>query len=405
MTKETMAQMTRDKSRVALTSVIAAIFLTGIKLVVGVMTRSLGIIAEALHSGLDLLAALVTLIAVRTSDRPADKEHQYGHDKVESLSALAEAALLFVTSGWVTYEAIRRIQGHGPRVEVNLLALGVMVVSIAVDFGRSRALSRVARRYSSQALEADALHFSTDIYSSLAVIVGLSSVRWLHFRLGDPLVALGVAVFVTISAVRLTTRAVNVLMDIAPGSVVEQVRQSITETRDIHSYDQLRIRHTGSRTFVDVTIRVDPKLQLTRAHEVTQNLEQAIAQRLPDADVVIHVEPAVAGSIHVGQPDAGHHASVADQIEQILNEHLSQFVGFHDIHADARAEATDITFHLVMPEGANVRATHDFCDHIESDLQQKFANARISIHVEPCDHRCHDCRITCDFRREAVHPG
>jgi cation diffusion facilitator family transporter len=405
MTQETTAQMTREKSRVALTSVIAAVFLTAIKLVVGVMTSSLGIIAEALHSGLDLLAALVTLIAVRTSDRPADKEHQYGHGKVESLSALAEAALLFVTSGWVTYEAIRRIRGLGPPVEVSLLALGVMAVSIVVNIWRARALSQVAHKYSSQALEADALHFSTDIYSSLAVIAGLASVRWLHFRLGDPLVALVVAILVAVAAVRLTARAVNDLMDIAPGSVVEQVRQSITETRDIHSYDQLRIRHSGNRTFIDVTIRVDPRLPLTRAHEVTRNLEQAIAQRLPDADVVIHVEPAVAGSIQVEQPDAGHHESVSGQIEEILNEHLTQFVNFHDVHADARAEATDITFHLVMPEGANVRATHDFCDHIESDLKQRFANARINIHVEPCDHRCGECRITCDFRREPVHPG
>jgi divalent metal cation (Fe/Co/Zn/Cd) transporter len=288
---------------------------------------------------------------------------------------------------------------------VSLLALGVMAVSIVVNIWRARALSQVAHKYSSQALEADALHFSTDIYSSLAVIAGLASVRWLHFRLGDPLVALVVAILVAVAAVRLTARAVNDLMDIAPGSVVEQVRQSITETRDIHSYDQLRIRHSGNRTFIDVTIRVDPRLPLTRAHEVTRNLEQAIAQRLPDADVVIHVEPAVAGSIQVEQPDAGHHESVSGQIEEILNEHLTQFVNFHDVHADARAEATDITFHLVMPEGANVLATHDFCDHIESDLKQRFANARINIHVEPCDHRCGECRITCDFRREPVHPG
>jgi cation diffusion facilitator family transporter len=406
MAQTTIVEMTREKSRVALTSVIAAIFLTGIKLVVGLLTRSLGIIAEALHSGLDLLAAMVTYVAVRTSDRPADARHHYGYGKIESLSALIESGLLFLTCGWVIFEAVRRILGHGPKVEVSILALGVMVVSIGIDFGRSRALYRVARKYSSQALEADALHFSTDIFSSLAVIIGLALVKWFHFPLGDPLVALGVGAFVLISAVRLTIRAVEILLDRAQTADVQLVKQSIDSVQDVASYRNVRIRRAGNKTFVELTIGVDARMPVTRAHEVTVNLEQAIAKRIPMSDVVVHVEPeGSGGSIQVDSADPGNRAEVLRQIEQILNDHLEQFVDFHDVEADTLAEVPNITFHLVMPEGANVRATHDFCDHIEHDLKQRFANARINIHVEPCDHRCQHCQVNCDYRAEAAHPG
>src|ERR1017187_6627958 len=156
---------TVKKNRIALTSVLAAVFLTSIKLVIGLLTGSLGILSEALHSGLDLIAAIITLFAVRIADLPADNEHNYGHGKVENLSAMIETFLLFVTCFWIIYESINRLITKHP-IEINIFSYIVIIISIIVDFSRSRALYKVAKKYNSAALEADALHFSTDIWSS-----------------------------------------------------------------------------------------------------------------------------------------------------------------------------------------------------------------------------------------------
>jgi len=165
--------MVKEKNRVAFVSVLAAIFLTGFKLIVGLVTGSIGILSEALHSGLDLIAAVITMFAVKVSDKPADKDHQFGHGKVENLSALIETLLLFITCFWIIYEAAHRLISGKPEIEVTAWSYIVVISSIVIDFTRSRALSRVAKKYNSQALEADALHFSTDIWSSAVVFIGL----------------------------------------------------------------------------------------------------------------------------------------------------------------------------------------------------------------------------------------
>ncbi|MEJ2556675.1 MAG: cation diffusion facilitator family transporter, partial [Anaerolineae bacterium] len=183
MTSDTKTRAEKEKRSAALSSVLAAVLLTGLKLVVGLLTGSLGILAEAAHSGLDLVAALVTFFAVRLSDRPPDKRHLYGYGKVENLSALVETLLLLVTCIWIIYEAIERLFFKSVEIEASFWAFGVMAVSIVVDISRSRILYRAARKHNSQALEADALHFSTDIWSSSVVIVGLALV-WLSERLG-----------------------------------------------------------------------------------------------------------------------------------------------------------------------------------------------------------------------------
>ncbi len=162
-----------EKNRVALTSVVAALFLTGFKVVTGLMTGSMGILAEAAHSALDLIAAVITLFAVRFSGRPADLEHTYGHGKIENLSALFETFLLFLTCVWIIYESVKRLLFVDVHVQVSIWAFVVVILSVIIDFGRSRALARTAKKYNSQALEADALHFSTDIWSSLVVLMGL----------------------------------------------------------------------------------------------------------------------------------------------------------------------------------------------------------------------------------------
>src|SRR5512136_1214106 len=226
---------TAEKRSVAASSVLAAILLTGMKLTVGLTTGSLGILSEAAHSGLDLVAAAVTLFAVRVSGRPADREHTYGHGKVENLSALFETVLLLVTCVWIIYEAIQRLFFKEVVVEASIWAFIIMGVSIVIDFSRSRALARVAKKYDSQALEADALHFSTDIWSSSVVIGGLLLVRsaeWFNVPLlakADAIAAMGVAVIVVYVSVQLGRRTVVGLLDGVPSGVRDEIIHRLGE--------------------------------------------------------------------------------------------------------------------------------------------------------------------------------
>src|ERR1700726_4053469 len=221
--------MRREKRAVAGNSVLAALVITTLKIVVGLTTGSLGILSEAAHSGLDLVAALVTFFSVRVSDKPADADHQYGHGKVENFSAFIETALLLLTCVWIIYEAARRMFFRHVEIEPSIAAFAVMFISMAVDFWRSRALGRIATKYDSQALEADALHFSTDIWSSGVVIVGLALVlmgrryQVARLRQGDPIAALFVAGVVVSVSWRLARRTIDALLDAAPSGVRSQI--------------------------------------------------------------------------------------------------------------------------------------------------------------------------------------
>src|SRR5512140_496302 len=219
-----------EKRAAALSSVVAAIGLTSFKIVVGTLTNSLGILAEAAHSGLDLVAALMTFFAVSMSDKPPDKEHNFGHGKIENLSALFETVLLLATSGWIIYEAVNRLFFHPAKVEASVWSFIVMGTSIAIDYTRSRILYRAAKKYNSQALEADALHFSTDIWSSSVVILGLIGLTVARFFPGlswmseaDAIAALVVALIVIYVSGELGYRTIQALLDTAPKGVTEQI--------------------------------------------------------------------------------------------------------------------------------------------------------------------------------------
>src|SRR4030067_1026684 len=259
--KNNRSSAEKEKRFVAMTSVLAAVFLTSMKIVVGLLTGSLGILAEAAHSGLDLVAAGVTYFAVRLSGRPADAEHPYGYGKVENLSALFETFLLLVTCVWIIYEAIQRLFFTSVEVEASFWAFLVMGVSIFIDFGRSRALSRAAQKYNSQALEADALHFSTDIWSSAVVIVGLFFVRlsdrmdisWL--AKADAVAAIGVAVIVVYVSVQLGRRTIKGLVDAIPPGLQDQLVRAV-KVEGVLDVKQVRVRKSGPETFVDVSLVV-----------------------------------------------------------------------------------------------------------------------------------------------------
>ncbi len=287
-----------EKSRVAATSVAAAILLTGMKIIVGLATGSIGILSEAAHSGLDLVAAGVTLWAVRASAKPADRQHPYGHGKIENFSALFETGLLLATCAWIVYEACKRLLSlDGAHVAATPWAFGVMAVSIAVDLSRSRALSRIARKHNSQALEADAMHFSTDVWSSSVVICGLALV-WAGQRYSvpflakaDAVAAMGVAAVALIVSLRLGRKSVDDLLDAAPAGLLERVARAAA-VEGVVAVAQARVRQSGPYAFADVTIQVGPGLGIEEAHAIANAAEEAIRQVVARTDVVVHAEPA-----------------------------------------------------------------------------------------------------------------
>lgn len=293
-----IAKAEKEKNSAALSSVLAAIALTTFKIIVGLATNSLGILAEAAHSGLDLVAALVTFLAVRISGKPADLEHQYGHGKVENLSALIETLLLLATSVWIIYESIQRLFFSTEEVDASFWAFLVMLVSIAIDYSRSRILYAAARKHNSQALEADALHFSTDIWSSSMVIVGLIAVRLAGsfpglaiLKKADAIAALAVAVIVIYVSIELGIRTVQGLLDQAPKGLAEQIEKSIEAIQGIKDGHQVRIRTSGPHLFIDLHVYIDAQKSLKEAHDLTNRAEEAIHRLAPTADITIHLEP------------------------------------------------------------------------------------------------------------------
>jgi cation diffusion facilitator family transporter len=293
-----------EKSRAALNSVAAAMFLTTLKAVVGLLSGSLGILAEAAHSALDLVAAIVTLIAVRAANKPPDPGHAYGHGKFENISAMAEALLLLGTCAWIIYESVHRLVSHDFRaIDASVWAFGVMVISILVDFSRSRMLYRVATKHRSQALEADALHFSTDIWSSAVVIIGLVGVRiaqWYpqleYLKKADAVAALGVAMIVVLVSGRLGLRTFQALVDATPEGVADSIKCRVEAVENVNDCHAVRVRRSGPYSFVDLHILLDGDLPLRTAHAVTEQVERAVEEMLPGADVVVHPEPTPAPS-------------------------------------------------------------------------------------------------------------
>jgi cation diffusion facilitator family transporter len=288
----------QEKNSAALTSVIAAVGLTSFKIIVGLLTNSLGILAEAAHSALDLVAALMTLFAVRMADKPPDKEHNFGHGKIENLSALFETVLLLATSAWIINEAVDRLFFKKAQVEVSIWSFIVMGTSIIIDFTRSRILYRAAKKYNSQALEADALHFSTDIWSSSVVILGLIGVTVSRFipRLNwmseaDAIAAMLVAMIVIYVSGELGWRTINALLDTAPKGMTERITAEVGRIKGVHDCHAVRIRPSGANWFVDLHVTMNGERTLNETHAITEKIEKKVHTILPTSDVTVHVEP------------------------------------------------------------------------------------------------------------------
>jgi cation diffusion facilitator family transporter len=372
----------REKTLVALTSVGAAIGLTTLKVTVALLTGSLGILAEAAHSGLDLVAALMTFFAVRVSDRPADADHHYGHGKVENLSAFIEVLLLLLTALWVIYEAIHRLFSHETHIEISIWAFVIMAISIAVDYTRSRALLRVARKLGSQALEADALHFSTDIWSSLVVIVGLAVVfvsqrfslpAWLSQA--DAIAALGVSAIVIWVSLRLARETIDALIDKAPEALVTQVRATIEEVEHVTEVRRVRIRRAGNKFFADVIIAAPRTLTFEQTHTLTERVEKAVRDAgrsvfaQGEFDTVIHVEPTTSPTETVR--------------EQILYLAENQGVHAHDIHVREVNGRLEADFDLEVQSDMNLHDAHSVATQLEEAVLQTNNHLhRVTTHLE-----------------------
>ncbi len=367
----------REKLRVALASLLAAVLLTVLKLVVGLFTGSLGILAEAAHSSLDLAAACVTLWAVRMSSRPADRNQTYGYGKFENLSALFETLLLLVTCIWIVYEASRRLFFHKPiEVDPSVWAFLVVMLSVIVDFSRSRALMRVSRKYGSQALEGDALHFSTDIWSSGVVLLGLLGVLAAsHFNLpwlakGDTIAALAVAGIVVGVSLKLGKKSVDDLLDRIPDDLRDKVAQAAGQVAGVESVTKVRMRRAGSEVFADITLSVGHTISFERAHEIADEAAEAVRTVVPDADVVVHAEP-LALSDH-------------DITTQVRILAARRGLGAHAIRLYDENSQRWLELHLEVPESLTLDEAHRQATLFENDVRAGVPGLmRIVSHLEP----------------------
>ncbi|MFA5139280.1 MAG: cation diffusion facilitator family transporter [Elusimicrobiota bacterium] len=365
----------KEKRFVALTSVLAAVALTGMKLGVGLWTNSLGILSEAAHSSLDLVAAIVTLWAVSMSDRPADSEHTYGHGKFENLSALLETLLLLGTCVWIVREGVDRLFFHEPVVEVRVWSFVVVLTSIVVDFSRSRALKRVADKYGSQALEADALHFSTDIWSSCVVLLGLFGVLaaqrfgmpWLMKM--DALAALCVAAIVIHVCWRLGKKSVSDLLDAVPPETPRSVSAAAAGVPGVEEVRKVRVRRSGPEFFADVTIAVAQGETVEETHAIADRAEDAVRAALPHADVVVHVEPGG------GPQDLPALARAAA---------ARQRLGVHNLRIYDEGGKRSLEAHLDVPEGLRLEEAHNRASAFEDDIRRASPGlAEVVTHLEP----------------------
>ena len=368
----------KEKKSAAATSVLAALSLTGMKLAAGLLSGSLGLLAEAAHSGLDLVAAVITFLAVRVSDRPADDSHPYGHGKVESFSALIETLLLVATCGWIIYEAVNRVFFRPIEITPSAWAFLVVVISIIVDVRRSRMLSRAARKHRSQALEADALHFSTDVWSSAVVLCGLGLV-WLGghalpryapvLKKADAAAAFGVALIVLFVSYRLGRRTFDVLIDRAPDGLPQRIIDVTAGVEGVLRTGQVRVRRSGARVFVDMNVEVDRNLSFERTHAIAEAVEARVQYVTPGADVVVHTDPR-----------ESERETVARRIRAVADRSL---VAVHNISVHDDRGRLYVDLHLEVDDHLLLHQAHQLASRIEQDLRADIpAIQRVNTHIE-----------------------
>jgi cation diffusion facilitator family transporter len=364
-----------EKRSVTIVSVLAASAMTLLKLITGLLTGSLGILSDAAHSGIDLVGAGLTFLSVRISDKPADENHPYGHGKVENVSAFVETFLMLASSLWITYEAVSRIFTRTVAIHYSFWPLLVLALSVVVDYWRSRQLMSVASRYGSQALEADALHFASDIWSTVAVFIGLCA-SWLgaHFqvswlRLADPFAAICVSIMILYFGGKLAYRTVGALVDAVPIDMRRRVLNEVRHTPGVLSVDQARMRRSGNSYFADFTLSLSRQLTFQHTEELVKDATAAVQRILPDADVVIHTVPRPAVA-----------ESVFDKVRAVAarNNVVLHDVSIQSIDGKLRAEQ-----HIEVAEKMPLREAHAFVRRIEEEIREELPQIEsVLTHIE-----------------------
>jgi cation diffusion facilitator family transporter len=388
----------KEKTKVALISIIASLSLALFKFIIAAVTGSLGILSEALHSGLDIMAAIMTLYAIRMAIKPPDLEHPYGYAKFESLTSLAETILLFVIAGWIFYEGIQRIFVIHSIPEITIFSFAIMIGSIVVDYSRSKALYKISRKYGSQALESDALHFKTDMLTSGIVLIGLVIVYLFDIPNADSYAAIIVAGVIVYTSLGLGRRTLDVLLDKAPKGIQGQILESITGFEGIKNVHTVRVRNVGSETFVDLHIAVPRIFTHDKAHRIATNVENKIRDEiLPNSDVVVHVDaiedvltetikdkirliatnyPAIKNihSIYLSTPIDQNMNSIKKQeitnnIASKTEENLGMFLHLYlDVQIDSMLD---------------LKTAHDIIDDFERKIKEDISNIKnITTHIE-----------------------
>jgi cation diffusion facilitator family transporter len=362
--------MASIKERVALGSIAASAGLTAAKAVVGLLSGSLAILSEAAHSLLDLAATVLTYFAVRIADKPADREHQYGHGKVESVAALAETALLFLLCVGVVWEAAQRLAGaHGTHVEATIASFAVIAASVVIDFLRAQVLSRTAAETSSQALEADALHFRSDMWSSLAVLVGLGAVA-LGFAQADSIAAIVVAMFVCLAGWRLGKRTIDTLTDTAPAGVAERVASIARRIKGIVSIEGVRTRPAGATLFVDLGVGVSRSLPLDRVAALKDELTRAIRAEVPQAELTVTTHP----------------RALDDEtaLERVMVIARNRSLAVHHVMVHELPGRLLISLDLEVDGRLTLGAAHDIASGLEAAIAEELGpQVEVETHIEP----------------------
>ena len=361
----------RARRRSALFSVVAACFLVALKLGTGLVTGSIAFLAEAAHSATDLVAALLTLFAVRVAIRPPDREHNYGHGKAEHLAALGESAFLLLVALAIGTESVHRLlTSAGEGVEATWWAFLVLAIVIAIDISRAVASSRTARRHGSPALASNAVHFTSDLAGTLAVLAGTILVASGEPK-GDAIAGLAVALLVVGLAVRLMWQSVGVLMDRTSADAETRIRAALAGLREPLELRRVRVRYAAGRHFADLVVGVPPDKGVVQAHATADQVEDAVRAALGNADVVVHIEPvAPEGGLRERATAA---AATVPEVREVHNVRVMRVAG-----------AYELSLHVKLPRELSLAEAHDVIERLEAEVRAEVPElVRVHTHIEP----------------------
>jgi cation diffusion facilitator family transporter len=359
------------KSRVAAISIFASASMATAKFVVGIAIGSLALISEALHSSVDLVATIITWMVVRVSDRPADEEHHYGHGKLESLSALGVIALLYVLAGGIVVQAYSHLREGAPPPTISAVPFIVLVIDIAVNFWRARALNRTARDTKSQALAADALHFASDVLGSIAVIIGLA-LSGLGYAWGDAAAAIGVAVMIALLGLRLARSTVETLLDRAPEGAAQKAAAAVRAVPGVVDVERLRVRMVGSTHFIDAIVKVPRTYPIDRVEEIKRRAQAAVTKALGDADLTFTAVPV-----------ARNNESIRERIMVIAR---NSGLAIHHVTVHDLGGKLTVSIDLEVDGEMALNAAHDIAQELERSILDEFGeDVEVDTHIEPLE--------------------